>query len=268
MEPQRGRSTLSSATNALLLLGYFEGHSSISVTEAARLLGVAPSSAYRTLATLKDLGFVRQQEGARRYTVGYRLLDIALGALSQIDLREVAWPYLEQLSVRVPAQIWIIKLDATRAYSFDMHVAAGIALADSETVSALPAHTLASGKLLLSRMTDGQIDKLYPQEQLEVPTCRSIRTKSQLIHELKVIRKYDYAVQIRENLSVSAAIAVPLYGATNELLGAISVSGPAEDFDVDSRRLRIQLARDTASAIRQGIKDRVRAAGPARRRCG
>jgi DNA-binding IclR family transcriptional regulator len=265
MDPQRGgreKSTLSSATNALLLLGYFEDHSSISVTEAARVLGVAPSSAHRTLTTLKDLGFVRQQEAGRRYTVGYRLLDIALGALSQIDLREVAWPYLEQLSVRIPAQVWIIKLDATRAYSFDMHVADGVALADSETVSALPAHTLAAGKLLLSHLTDARIDKLYPREQLEVPTGRSIRSKSQLIHELKLIRKYEYAVQIRENLSVSAAVAVPLYGATNELLGAISVSGPAEDFDVDSRRVRIQLARDTATAIRQDIIHRVRGAAP------
>jgi DNA-binding IclR family transcriptional regulator len=261
MEPRRrgpDRSTLSSVTNALLLLGHFEEHDSISVSEAARLLDVAPSSAHRALTTLKELGFIRQQESGRRYTAGHRLLDIALGALSQIDLREIARPYLEHLSHNIPAQIWLIKLDATRAYSFDMHMTTGIALAEPGVISALPAHTLAAGKLLLSRLSDAQIDKLYPREQLETSTARSISRKAQLLHELKLIRKFDYAVQIRENLPVSAAVAVPLYGAINELIGALAVSGPAEDFDLDSRRQRIRLARETADAITQDIRDRVR----------
>ena len=261
MEPPRGgpdRSTLSSAANVLLLLSHFEKHDSISVSEAARLLDVAPSSAHRALTTLKELGFIRQQESGRRYTAGHRLLDIALGALSQIDLREIARPHLQHLSNIIPAQIWLIKLDSTRAYSFDMQMTTGIALAEPEVVSSLPAHTLAAGKLLLSRLSDAQIDKLYPRERLETSTTRSISRKAQLLHELKLIRKFDYAVQIRENLPVSAAVAVPLYGAIKELLGALAVSGPAEDFDLDARRQRIHLARQTADAITQDIRDRLR----------
>ncbi|TQC48788.1 IclR family transcriptional regulator [Rhodococcus sp. WS4] len=261
MRPEPGgsdRSTLSSVTNALLLLGYFEKHDSISVSEAARLLNVAPSSAHRALTTLKDMGFVRQQESGRRYEAGHRLLDIALGALSQINLREIARPYLEELSNNIPAQIWLIKLDSTRAYSFDMHMAKGISLAKPDVISSSPAHTLAAGKLLLSRLSDAQIDKLYPSEELEVSTDRSIRRKTELLHELELIRRYDYAVQIRENIPESGAVAVPLYGAHDELLGALSVSGPAEDYDPDSRRERILLARQTAAAIAQDIRDRLR----------
>jgi len=261
MEPRRGgsdRSTLSSVTNALLLLAHFEKHDSISVSEAARLLNVAPSSAHRSLTTLKDMGFIRQQDSGRRYEAGHRLLDIALGALSQIDLREIARPYLEELSNSIPGQIWLIKLDSTRAYSFDMHMTSGIALAKPEVISSRPAHTLAAGKLLLSRLSNAQIDKLYPGERLEVSTEQSISRKAELIRELDLIRKYDYAVQIRENLPESGAVAVPLLGATDELLGALAVSGPAEDFDPDSRRERIVLARRTADAITQDIRNRLR----------
>jgi DNA-binding IclR family transcriptional regulator len=249
---------LSSVTNALLLLTHFEDHDSISVSEAARLLGVAPSSAHRSLTTLKEMGFIRQQESGRRYTAGHRLLNIALGALSQIDLRETARPHLEHLSNSIPAQIWLIRLDSTRAYTFDMHMATGIALAEPEVISSLPAHTLAAGKLLLSHLSDAQLGKLYPRERLETSTARSISSKAQLLHELQLIRKYDYAVQIRENLPISGAVAVPVYGAIKELLGALAVSGPAEDFDLDSRRERIRLARETAEAIRQDIRELVR----------
>lgn len=260
-DPQRGgseRSTLSSVTNALLLLAHFEQHASVSVSEAAKLLNVAPSSAHRSLTTLRDMGYIRQQDSGRRYEAGHRLLDIALGALSQINLREIARPYLEELSNNIPAQIWLIKLDSTRAYSFDMHLTTGITLAKPDVISSRPAHTLAAGKLLLSRLSNAQIDKLYPGEQLEVCTEQSISRKAQLLHELDLIRKYDYAVQIRENLPVSGAVAVPLNGARGELLGALAVSGPAEDFDPDSRRERILLARRTADAISGDIRDRLR----------
>jgi IclR family acetate operon transcriptional repressor len=260
VEPKRrgaDRSTLSSVTNALLLLGHFESHESISVSEAARLLNVAASSAHRSLTTLRDMGYIRQQDSGRRYEAGHRLLDIALGALSQINLREIARPYLEQLAGTIPAQIWLIKLDATRAYSFDMHLTTGIALAKPDVISSRPAHTLAAGKLLLSRLTNNQIDKLYPGQQLQVCTERSISRKDELLRELDLIRKYDYAVQIRENLPVSGAVAVPLLGATGELLGALAVSGPAEDFDPDSRRERVLLARESADAISGDIRARM-----------
>jgi DNA-binding IclR family transcriptional regulator len=241
-----------------LLLEHFENNASISVSEAARLLNVAPSSAHRSLTTLRDMGFVRQQDSGRRYEAGHRLLDIALGALSQINLREIARPYLEELSQTIPAQIWLIKLDARRAYSFDMHLTTGIALARPDVISSRPAHTLAAGKLLLSRLSNAQIDKLYPGESLPVCTAQSISRKEQLLKELELIRKYDYAVQIRENLPVSGAVAVPLYGATDELLGALAVSGPAEDFDAGSRRERIVLARETADEISRDVRARVR----------
>jgi DNA-binding IclR family transcriptional regulator len=256
--PGSDKSTLSSVTNALLLLGHFENHESISVSEAARLLNVAPSSAHRSLTTLKDMGFIRQQDSGRRYEAGRRLIEIALGALSQISLRDIARPYLEELSHSIPAQIWLIKLDSNHAYSFDMHLTTGITLAEPDVISSQPPHTLAAGKLLLSRLSNAQIDKLYPAEQLATSTERSIGRKAELLHELELIRKYDYAVQIRENLPFSGAVAVPLLGGTDELLGALAVSGPAEDFDPDSRRERILLARETSRAITQDIRDRLR----------
>lgn len=252
------RSSLSSVTNSLLLLEYFEKHESVSVSEAATILNIAPSSAHRALNTLKAMGFIRQQPTGRRYEAGYRLLEIALGALAQIDIRDIARPYLEELSNSIPAQIWLIKLDSDRAYSFDMHMTTGVALARPDIVSTRPTHTLAAGKLLLSRLTDSQINKLYPQEQLATPTDRSIGKKADLLRELELIRKYNYAVQIRENLPSSGAVAVPLMGEADQLLGALAVSGPAEDFDANSRRDRIELARTASHEITRDFRNRLR----------
>ena len=261
MEPRRSgsdRSTLSSVSKALLLLQYFENHASISVAEAAALLEVAPSSAHRALSTLRESGFIRQQESGRRYEAGQRLLDIAIGALRQVDIRAIAGPHLKKLSRSVPAQVWLNKLDVRRVYTVDMQLTIGVALADVDAVSRFPAHTSASGKVLLSRLTRSQIDRLYPDEQLEVSTEKSLRRKAQLLKELDLVRRYEYAVQVGEQLRVSAGVAVPLYGEPDELLGAIAVTGPAQDFDSGTVRRHAVLAREAAEAISQDVRDRMR----------
>jgi DNA-binding IclR family transcriptional regulator len=262
VEPRRtpDRSTLSSVAKALLLLEHFEKHASISVSEAAELLGVAPSSAHRALSTLRESGFIRQQESGRRYEAGQRLLDIAVGALRQVDIREIARPYLNALSKAVPAQIWLNRLDLRRVYTLDMHLTTGVAIAEAGAVSKYPAHTSASGKVLLSHLPRTDLDRLYPQERLEVCTERSVSRKTDLLRELELVRRFDYAVQVGEQLRVSAGVAVPLFGAPGEMLGAIAVTVPAREFDGRTMRTHAVLAREAADSISRDVRDRLPAA--------
>jgi len=249
--------SLSSVGNALALLEHLEHNGSISVTEASRLLGVSVSSAHRLLRTVTDAGFAVQPRPGARYEAGRKLLGIALGALSQVRLREIAFPHLEELSLRIPAQIWLIRMDSSRATSFDAHMTSGPLLATPEFISSRPLHTLASGKLLLSTLTSAHLDRLYPRERLTQATERSVTSKERLLRELGAIRKTKYAVQLGENLITSGALAVPVYGATGETLGALAVSGPVEEFGRDNIRERLSLARTTSAAITTDIRERV-----------
>jgi len=247
---------LSSVAKALLLLEHFEKHASISVSEAAELLDVSPSSAHRALATLRESGFIRQPEAGRRYEAGQRLLDIAVGALRQLDIRAVARPHLDALSRSVPAQIWLNRLDLRRVYTLDMHMSSGVAIAEAGAVSRYPAHTSASGKVLLAQLERSDLDRIYPQERLEICTERSVSRKTDLLRELDLVRRYDYAVQVGEQLRVSAGVAVPLFGAPGDLLGAIAVTVPAQEFDARTMRTHAVLARETAAAISRDVRRR------------
>jgi DNA-binding IclR family transcriptional regulator len=251
------RSTLSSVTNALVLLGHFKDHVSVSVSEAADLLGVSPSSAHRTLATLRDNGFLRQRSG-RRYEAGPMLVEIALGALAQTGLRDVADPHLRELSRTVPAQIWLNKLADRRVHNLGMHIGIGVALAELHAVSRYPIHTSASGKLLLSHLAPSHIDSLYPDAVLETVTARSLRRKEQLLEELELIRRCGYAVQVGEQREETAGVAVPLYGVADEILGVLAVTGPADEFDSDTRRSHLVRARSTARAISRDVRGWIR----------
>lgn len=250
-------SSLVSVGNALALLEHFESTGSVSVTEAARLLGVGVSSAHRLLRTLIDAGFATQPRPGGRYEAGHKLLNIALGALSQLQVRQIAYPHLEELSRQIPAQIWLIRMESSRAMAFDTHLTIGVKLATPDFIASQPLHVLASGKLLLSTLTSAHLNRIYPQDRLLTVTERSISTKRQLLKELSIIRQAHYAVQLGETQLTSGALAVPVYSPATELLGALTVSGPVGDFDRAELRRRLSLARATSSAITADLRERL-----------
>src|SRR5690606_17276375 len=63
----------------------------------------------------------------------------------------------------------------------------------SNVGSVLPLHASASGKMLLSRMSDEELEALYPNEQLEQFTSRTISNLSDLKLELAKARAMGIA---------------------------------------------------------------------------
>src|ERR671919_1978963 len=89
---ERGLSILSSFKSARPLLG---------VSELARDVGFSRSTTHRYVATLAALGYLEQDPATRRYRLGPRVLDLGFSAINSMELREVAAPYLQQLSDEV-----------------------------------------------------------------------------------------------------------------------------------------------------------------------
>jgi DNA-binding IclR family transcriptional regulator len=92
------RSSVRAVERALRLLECFsEGQPTLALTEYARMASLPVSTAYRLLATLENMGFVRRNpDGA--YGCGARLLQIGLTALQNVTAYNVAEPHLLRLS--------------------------------------------------------------------------------------------------------------------------------------------------------------------------
>ncbi|MTD55492.1 IclR family transcriptional regulator [Amycolatopsis pithecellobii] len=241
--------TLSSAQKALRALKALQRTPSLSVTEVAHLLDVSPSSAHRVLATLVAEGFVRQQDDGRRYEAGHGLIDIALTAVSHVKLRRLAHRHLQELSDHLPAQVWLIHLDLPRALSWDLCWSTAAVLATPDVVSSRPLHSLASGKVLLSALSQKDLDRLYPEDHLPVCAKRTIASKHGLTRELTLVRQFGYAVQVDESLDGTSAVAVPIYSGNGDVIAALAVTGPTSDYTRSAALQRVRLARRTADRI-------------------
>ena len=179
----------------------------LSLTEAARGVGLPLSTVSRLLATLEAGDFVRRTtEG--RYMPGGRLLRIGVMALHGIDLYDVAAPYLDQVA------------------SFTGETAnLGVRVAGDKVLyirQALSGHSI--------RHADW-IGRTVPIEGTAIGAAISGKSGRDGVSLARVTLEPDVV-----------ALAAPLIGAEGDIVGAISVTGPSyrmTDASIESARVAL-----------------------------
>ncbi len=252
-QPRRGH-TIRSVDSALRLLEAFKDHPSLSVKEGASILGLAPSTVHRLLATLLGRGFVSQDPASRRYRAGPALLDIALGALQGIDVRRAARAHLEALTAEVRETVNLIVLNGARIRFIDSIEGPEAVRVSSRTGTVLPAHCTAGGKVLLASLDGSQLRALFPARRLVGLTAKSITDRDVLEAELERTRARGYATSFEQSTVGLSAVAVPIVDAGGLVIAAIGVSAPAARLDPDRVGRIVGAARETASTSSRDLR--------------
>lgn len=224
---------ISSVDNALRLLLMFRDRPEVRLSEAADLLGVANSTAHRLLAMLTFHGFVRQSGAARAYQPGPALFDVGLAVVQRMDVRAASRPVLGRLVAELSETVHCIVLDGATARYVDAVESPHAVRVASRIGMHLPAHCSSGGKVLLSMLSDDQIESLYPDERLDTMTARSISTRSELRDALDRVRELGYAVNDEESADGVIAVAVVVPGMSSSPVAALSCGAPASRLGAD-----------------------------------
>ena len=76
--------------------------------EISRKLDIPKSSASYILRTLEKHGYLRREHETGKYRLGLKILNLARGALSGVDVREVARGHVAALEKGIPGQRYIL----------------------------------------------------------------------------------------------------------------------------------------------------------------
>jgi IclR family transcriptional regulator, acetate operon repressor len=223
---------IQSVSRALTLLEFLRDHATLSVSEASEHLGVSRSTAHRSLAMLIQHGFVRQDPRTKMYEAGPALLQIGLAAVSRLDIRTTAQPYLAKLAELTRETVHLVILygrdvlfldgvESTRAVRFGLRI--GLLA---------PAHNTAGGKSILSVLSSRQLRALYPEDRLEPMTDNSLPTFNDLERDLTHVRDVGYATNFEESEDGLRAVGASIADGSNLLrvLPAFTVAGPKDRF--------------------------------------
>jgi IclR family transcriptional regulator, acetate operon repressor len=218
---------IESVGNALRLLLMFRTKPYVRLYEACDELDVARSTAHRLMSMLVYYGFVRQDEMSKAYVAGSALVDVGLAVVRSWDIRATAHDLLERLRDELHETANLCQLDGRSVRfldSVESHYALRVA---SRTGVQLPAYSTSMGKALLAELDIGDLHALFPDEQLgELPTEKTIATRTKLEAELAKIRRRGYATNTGESEGGLCAVGVAVVHPTRGPVAGLSVSAP------------------------------------------
>jgi DNA-binding IclR family transcriptional regulator len=216
-----------SVDNALRLLELIGEQQTLRVSEAAALLGVAPSTAHRLLSALRGRGFVLQDKPNGVYRPGPVLNEIGLAAIGRIDLRSVARPVLQELSEQTQETVSLTLLEGRDVRFVDCVESPRSVRVGDRTGVVMPAHCTAAGKAILAALPPFELERRYRDRNLTGRTPHSITAWERLESELRLINRHGYALNEQEGEEGICAIAVAVRDLTDAPLASIAVVLPA-----------------------------------------
>lgn len=240
-----GGGTLHSVTSALDVLDCFTTSEDLGVTDVARRLGVAKSTAHRLLSTLSSRGMVERVAATGHYRLGLHLWELGQLVQDREPLRHLALPLLEEVRLRTRQTAHLSIADGPDVVFVErLPSLSGIALL-GERHRRVPLHSTSAGKALAAFNADvsqARVAAGFPRL-----TDRTIASAEAWEDCLADVRRRGSAASDSENLLGLASVAAPVIDTSGVAVAAVSVAGPTSDvidhLDRHSRVVMIAAAR-------------------------
>ncbi|HEY5880757.1 MAG TPA: IclR family transcriptional regulator [Nakamurella sp.] len=211
-EPDRsgGSPAVTRAIRILDLLAEQHGRA-INLSEIARALGLAKSSASNLCAALEEGGLIRPT--APGYLLARRTVELGSAYLSGFDEIREFYRACEESDVLCRQLVQVAMLDGARVLYLAVYQGREKFPLSAGVGDRYPASTTAVGTILLSELTPQRVAALYwDQREFVGFTGRSTATIAQLQAKLASTRKRGYAIDEGEVHSSVLGIAVLVPG--------------------------------------------------------
>jgi DNA-binding IclR family transcriptional regulator len=223
---------LRSVSIAVSALDCFAAHRELGATQVARELGVAKSTACRTLSALAAGGLL-ERAGGGRYRLSLRVFELGLLAAERTPVRDVARPVLIELQEQLGEMVQLGVPVTGHVIYIDRYGSTRLGRQHSgEVLRRVPGYSSSSGRVLAA------FDEATMRDTLAVPrrkhTPFTITDAERLHRVLRTAREAGW-VGSREELTVGySSVAAPVlfpapagpHSGAPRPVAAISVVGP------------------------------------------
>ena len=219
----RARPTLQSVTIALDIIDALAGSPELPVSELARRVGVAKSTAHRTCSVLAERGLLDHTPSGA-YRLGLRFVEYGQLATERTAVRGEGLPLLvelrntlgETVQIGVPAGADVVYVERVEGRH---------ALRYAANSRRSPIHRSSAGKVLAAfnpAMVEARLAAGLPPS-----TGYTIVVPALLVKELAGVRRRGYARSVDETELGMSSLAVPVQAPTGDaVVAAISMVGP------------------------------------------
>ena len=195
------------------------------VTELADELGLAKSTVHRHLTTLERNHYV-VKEGVE-YHLGLRFLGLGEYTRERNPVYPLARTLVDQIAAETEERaLFMIEEHGLAVYLY-RGLGSHAVRTNSRVGTRRHLHTIAGGKAILAHLPAERVDQIVEEWGLPADTPETITQRRDLETELDRVRERGVAFNREECIVGLKAVAAPVLGPDGEIMGALSVSGPA-----------------------------------------
>jgi IclR family acetate operon transcriptional repressor len=226
------------------------------LSEAAATCGLSAPTALRYLNDLVERGWLERDEVSRRYTLGVALVTIGGAARAVQPITTRAMPYMKELAaafdetvnVAMKIQHEVIVVEALEGTQ-SMRGGAKAGEKDAWFNSSL-------GKAILAHAPTQEVLDLFARFPPQQRTARSLMTTQAVLADLEQVRRRGYALDDEESEIGLKCVGVPIWGGSELVTYAMSVSGPTQRINnrLDEIATRLLAAAAEISKANKGTR--------------
>jgi IclR family pca regulon transcriptional regulator len=198
---------------------------SLTIAQISHRTGIPRAAVRRCLYTLKQLGYA--ESDANNFTLKPKILTLGYSYLSSTPLTVSAQPCLNSISRLLNESCSLAVIDDNEVLYVSRSATSRIMSVALNTGSRLPAYCTSLGRVILAHMSEDALDAYFAKVKLKAFTERTVVSAKRLKEILDEVRRAGYVV-VEEELEVGLrSIAVPVRGASGNVLAALNIGAQA-----------------------------------------
>ena len=194
-----------------------------SVTEISRSLNMPPSKVSRMIRTWEDEAFFEKNPENGKYRLGIGFLELGVVNTSNLPLRKIVRPHLEQMAKETKLAVACAILRNSKVVVIDSVKNLNIDLFTYRMTLNIPIHSSSIGKLLLAYLPREELDQILKSNTLKTFTNATVADLKSIRQNLELIREKGYATDEQETHPDLNSIAAPIRNGSGQVIAALNL---------------------------------------------
>jgi DNA-binding IclR family transcriptional regulator len=221
----------------------------LSLPEIVKRSSLPKSSVHCILVTLQRQNYLYRNEATGRYMFGMKLFSLANMALSGLQLREQAAPFLYSLMQQTKLTTHLAILEQGEAVLIRKIEAPGVCRLATWIGKRMEVHCTGLGKALIANHSEQRLNDLLKERGLPRHNENTISSVKRLKDDLAQALKRGYAVDDEEDEIGLRCIGVPVFDHNNAVIAAISIAGTTSQITGENVGNLAQKVKEAAASI-------------------
>jgi DNA-binding IclR family transcriptional regulator len=200
------------------------GKSNLPIRELAKEINLPRSIVHRLIATLEGEGYIQKNPVNPGYRLGTKLWSLGCAAIQGLEIKEVARPYLEDLSSKTNELVALGVLNGREVVYLDKIDCSRAVRAYIPIGGRAPAYCISTGKAILAHRSDHELIQIA--SSMKRFTDHTVIGIAALKKHLAEIRRRGYSINFGEWHEDLGGVASAIRDREDNVVAAVGVTVP------------------------------------------